>query len=109
MAEQSGRNGPARPKLSDQISNSSRWAAFGRVSSILNAVVGLAMTGVATWAATTLIDVQKTAIRTEVQVEDLKVDAERSRQDVKDRFDQLTAWVAGSIKDINIRIDNMHR
>ena len=109
MAEQNGLNGSGRLKLSDTISNSPKWTAFGRVSSILNAVVGLVMTGVATWAATTLIDVQKTAIRTEVQLEDLKEDAERNRQDIKDRFDRLTAWVAGSIKDINVRIDNMHR
>jgi hypothetical protein len=109
MAETSGFNGSGKPKLSEQISNSTKWAAFGRVSSVLSAVVGLVMTGVATWAATTLIEVQKTSIRTEVQLEDFKDDAERSRADLKDRLDRLTVWVAGSIKDINLRIDNLRR
>lgn len=107
-ADTNGFDGSNKPKLSEQISNSSKWTAFGRVSSILNAAVGLVMSGVAIWAGSTLIEVQKTGIRTEVQLEDFKGDAERSRADIKERLDRMTAWVAGSIKDINVRIDNLH-
>lgn len=113
MAE-SGFNGHNKQKLSEHISNSSQWTAFGRVSSILNAVVALVMTGVLTWAGVTLLDVQKTSVRTEAQLEDFKADAERSRNDTRDkltdinaRMDRMTSWFSGAINRLTDRVDGM--
>lgn len=98
----------------EKVAYSDKWTAIGRVSSLVGAAAGLIILPLTSWALLTLVQVDKTATLTAAQLEDFKADAERSRQDVKERlasadtatkekFDSLTAWIAR----LSMRIDNI--
>ena len=80
-------NGNNKPNISEQISSSSLWTAFARVSSIVAAPIGVVVLAVSAWALSALVEVEKTTVRTETQFEDFQRQVEQNRQDTKEKLD----------------------